>query len=264
MCRRRNKWLVLFRTGGNGSLWIALIRTLASKAPTDARASAGSQATIDLSTGNGPRERLSNEPFFLLVYLDKVAKYGNISPRRELPFGDFCFAMQPRRRPMKKLVSIAFALVLGAVSLPALSVVAPVEMTAAHACGTGGNASRSPHCNTTYLQSCQRLGYSGPCGFGGQRAGNGGYYGQQPVYRTVPARQARPHYHAGRTSGHYGAGMVPRARRVAAPPPPPSPEQVARMAKHTTKRVAVDCVSTHTRVEGSNRCVSVRWIPGDD
>lgn len=175
---------------------------------------------------------------------------------------------------MKMFAKIAFALVLGVVSIPAVSIVAPVTMTEAQACGTGGSASRGISCHQHYLNSCSQLGRNNPWCL--NNGGRGGYYGrpivQRPVYhghhpvrRPVPAYAANGHYYrSGAVYGSSSALVIPRAQHARPAAPPPSPEQVARMAKHTVERVPVDCAGGYSRVEGSNRCARITWVPGED
>ena len=85
---------------------------------------------------------------------------------------------------MKSLRSIAFAIVLGVFSIPALSVVAPVTMTEAQACDV--QMGRRNSCHSGYLDSCRQYGYVGPCGLGGQRAGSGGgHYARRPMQQPM-------------------------------------------------------------------------------
>ena len=44
----------------------------------------------------------------------------------------------------------------------------------------------------------------------------------------------------------------------------PTPEEVYRTAPRRTERVPVDCITTHSRAADSNRCSSIRWVPGND
>lgn len=177
---------------------------------------------------------------------------------------------------MKTFTSIAFALVLGALSIPTAAVVAPVSMTEANACSVQMGHPNS--CHKGYLKSCRELGYAGACGLGGVRAGNGGYGGhgyarpigrpmmQRPVYRPMhPHMVRRPMpMHAAApipvrkpsfAEQYYARGHASETKAL-----PPSPEQVYQMqaAAGNVTKVAVPCAEGFNRLPNGN---CGRWTP---
>lgn len=72
-------------------------------------------------------------------------------------------------------------------------------------CVNGGSGRNS--CHQAYMNSCRRLGYVGHCGFGGQRAGNGGGIQQRQIYRTMPM-QGQQRVYRGQRHAYRGHQMV--------------------------------------------------------
>ena len=158
---------------------------------------------------------------------------------------------------MKRILAIAFVALLGFLALPVSTIVAPVSMTAAQACGTGGNASRSPHCNTPYLQTCASLGYRGPCGLGGNRAGNsGGQYGRGVVYgQPRIIRRPVPVIRDSYAVRYYGAAA---ASQTTATPPLPQTVYERQLSAGNVTSTRVPCADGFDLLPNGN---CGRWVP---
>jgi hypothetical protein len=173
---------------------------------------------------------------------------------------------------MKRLFALSFVLA----SIVASVTSASAQVNPHGSVGTGGSMAAQhgvPHASVHYDRSCARLGRNNPWCL--NNGGRGGYYGRpivrRPVYyghpqmrRPVPVYAANGYARSGFVAGSSSALVIPRAQHARPAAPPPSPEQVARMAKHTVERVPVDCAGGYSRVEGSNRCARITWVPGED